>query len=128
MFTRVFWSVAALALFALAIRTITEPTWHNIPVPSPLRGWVRWNEDVVKLEVAGLPRPPKGKVYQLWHIGPAAQPVGQGLFTIGVEGRINGSDVMKNPIRKGHKFALTLEPSGGSPQPTAPIDLIVEVP
>jgi len=129
LFTRIFWSVAAIILIALAITSIANPTFTSIRVPAPLRGWVRWTgQNDVHLQVAGLPRPPKGKVYQLWHIGPAPDPVDQGLFTIGVEGRINGSDIMKHPIRKGHKFALTMEPEGGSKTPTMPIYLIVEVP
>jgi anti-sigma-K factor RskA len=69
---------------------------------------------------ADLPPAPEGQVYQLWFVTPAAK-ISAGLI---------------NPNKKGHAFkviefpaditelaaaAITLEPEGGSEQPTMPI-------
>jgi anti-sigma-K factor RskA len=82
---------------------------------------VYWNKQGHKwLVSADLPRPPEGKAYQLWFITPGG-PVSAGLM---------------KPDETGHGFmvvnvpsdaetivaaAITLEPEGGSPQPTSPV-------
>ena len=69
----------------------------------------------------GLPALPAGKVYQLWVIV-AAKPVSVGIFTPDADGRVNA--VMNTPdiaLMPG-AVAVTLEPTGGLPQPsTTPI-------
>lgn len=130
---RLFWAAAAVALFSIVISTISRPTFRTVQLVGTneapkARGRVRWSGAQVTLEVAGLPRPPKGKVYQLWHVGPTPTPTPQALFSIGVTGRISGADIFKHPIAKGHAFALTLEPEGGSRTPTMPLYFVAAVP
>ncbi|MFE0750423.1 anti-sigma factor [Gordonia sp. NPDC058843] len=59
---------------------------------------------------------PADSTYQLWLVGAAAQPVPAGL--------IPGDDtapVVVNDVAGSKVLAVTIEPAGGSPQPTTPI-------
>ncbi len=74
-----------------------------------------------------LPQPPEGKVYQLWAIQ-GGTPVDVGSFSFSQE---TGSFKMKpipNPTDTVSLFTITLEPSGGSVQPTGEILLKGVVP
>ncbi|HXO23995.1 MAG TPA: anti-sigma factor [Streptosporangiaceae bacterium] len=70
-----------------------------------------------KLVVAtsGLPALPPGKVYQLWLIGPV-KIVSAGLLPSAQAGVT--TPVVATGIVKGDKLGLTVEPAGGSKQPT----------
>ena len=70
-----------------------------------------------KLVVAtsGLPALPAGKVYQLWLIGPV-KIVSAGLLPAAQNGVT--TPVVATGIVKGDKLGLTVEPAGGSKQPT----------
>jgi anti-sigma factor RsiW len=70
-----------------------------------------------KLVVAtsGLPALPAGKVYQLWLIGPV-KIVSAGLLPAAQAGVT--TPVVATGIVKGDKLGLTIEPAGGSNQPT----------
>lgn len=59
---------------------------------------------------------PADRTYQLWLVGGAAQPVSAGL--------IPGNDtapVVVDDVAGSSVLAVTIEPAGGSPQPTTPI-------
>ena len=70
-----------------------------------------------------LPAPPEGKTYQLWIIA-NNKPIDAGVFSVDPEG--NG--FLKVPslseANKAQKFAVTLEPAGGVPQPTGAMHLL----
>jgi len=70
-----------------------------------------------KLVVAtsGLPALPAGQVYQLWLIGPV-KTVSAGLLPTAQAGVT--TPVVATGITKGDKLGLTVEPAGGSSQPT----------
>ena len=70
-----------------------------------------------KLVVAtsGLPALPAGQVYQLWLIGPV-KIVSAGLLPTAPAGVT--TPVVATGIVKGDKLGLTVEPAGGSKQPT----------
>ena len=78
----------------------------------------------MKLDISGLPALPAGKEYQLWHLDPNAIP--QRTFKVDASGSFEGGDTMKHLIAQGHKFALTIEPAGGSHKPTMPIIAITQ--
>jgi anti-sigma-K factor RskA len=69
-----------------------------------------------------LPQLPGGKVYQLWAID--ERPVSAGIF--GVDSGQKGRLLIKNMpgLSRMKKFAVTLEPDGGRPQPTGAIYLV----
>lgn len=74
---------------------------------------------------AHLPECPKGTAYQLWAIDQT--PVSVGTFHWGA-GQTTQLLVKRLPdFEKAKKFAVSLEPAGGRPQPSGPIYLIGQV-
>ena len=119
--SRIFWAAAAVVLFSLIFSSLTDSTVKlRLEGPNGVVGQVRWEDRTVTLDVKGLPALAPGKVYQLWHIGPVKAPVPCRTFTLD-GGALQGQDTMQYAIAQGHKFALTLEPAGGSTTPTMPI-------
>ncbi|HBK82512.1 MAG TPA: anti-sigma factor, partial [Flavobacterium sp.] len=71
----------------------------------------------VYVDVAGLPTPPKGKVYQVW----ALKLTPLTPTSIGVLDNFTADNkkVFKvNDAKDAEAFGITLEPAGGSPSPT----------
>ncbi|OEV04173.1 anti-sigma factor [Streptomyces oceani] len=70
---------------------------------------------------ADLPRAPEGKVYQLWFSeGGTMRPAG--LLSAAERG---ATVLMDGPVRDASAMGLTVEPDGGSPQPTSePLTLL----
>jgi anti-sigma-K factor RskA len=68
-----------------------------------------------------LPPAPEGKVYQLWFITPDEKKVSAGLIKTKEDGQ--GSTIVDVPpsVRSVAAAAITLEPEGGSAQPTSEI-------
>ncbi len=64
---------------------------------------------------AGLPPLPAGKVYQLWLIAPGSNR-SAGLLPAPSGGRT--APVLASGLAAGDKAGVTVEPAGGSPQPT----------
>jgi anti-sigma-K factor RskA len=77
---------------------------------------VYWDKDrkAVHIDVLQLAQAPNGKQYQLWAIVDG-QPVDAGIFTIGDDAP--AVQAMKG-IGNAQAFAVTLEPEGGSVNPT----------
>jgi anti-sigma-K factor RskA len=127
--SRVFWSAAAVFLFALLFGSLFRERQytHEVAIKATeaapsAKGRIRWVDRYVKLEVQGLPAVPPGKAYQLWQIGPkGAVPVPAATFQLDSLGQLRGTDRMDYLIAKGQTFAVTLEPFRGSRAPTMPI-------
>jgi len=70
---------------------------------------------------ANLPPAPQGKIYQLWFVTSSAEKVSAGLIKPDKSG--HGFAVLSFPptMTRVQKTAITLEPDGGSPQPTSDI-------
>ncbi|SHH55431.1 anti-sigma factor [Flavobacterium defluvii] len=81
---------------------------------------VYWNKETktTYIDAAGLPAPPKGKVYQVWSLklSPVLTPTSIGL--------LDNFEANKQKIfavsqtDSAEAFGITLEPAGGSPTPT----------
>jgi len=88
-------------------------------------GQILWNAQEKKalFYASRLPSPPEGKTYQLWIIA-NDKPFNAGIFSVDPQG--NG--FLKVPLLaeadKAQKFAVTLEPAGGVPQPTGDMHLL----
>lgn len=67
------------------------------------------------LLVSGLPTPPAGHSYQAWLIG-EGPPRSVGLVGSGASGQT--APLQFSGLGDASKFGLTIEPAGGSPQPT----------
>jgi anti-sigma-K factor RskA len=90
------------------------------PTP-PTSATIVWDTKANQwLVTANLPQPPAGKIYQLWFVTASAK-VSAGLIQPDSTGR--GFAVVQVPAEIGKiaAAAITLEPAGGSPQPTLPI-------
>jgi Anti-sigma-K factor rskA len=74
---------------------------------------------------AGLPPLPAGKVYQLWLIGPP-RTRSAGLLPEGQGGR--QGPVLAGGVAPGDKFGMTVEPSGGTAQPTTTPIVVLTLP
>jgi anti-sigma-K factor RskA len=81
--------------------------------PSTKKAW---------LYAFNLPALPNGKVYQLWAVD--EKPVSAGVFALdaGQKARMLIKNMAEFPRMK--KFAVTIEPDGGRPEPTGAIYLI----
>jgi anti-sigma-K factor RskA len=77
---------------------------------------VYWNQpkQIVLINAAKLPTPPAGKQYQLWAIA-NGKPIDAGL--VGAQGLKESLHQMKK-VTTAQAFAITLEPQGGSVNPT----------
>jgi len=84
-------------------------------------GLVKYNGQMgVLLYSANLPVPPAGKAYQMWLVPVNGVPISAGTFgaSESEQGRLLTAEVPPNTEAKA--FAVTIEPSGGVPQPTGP--------
>ena len=68
------------------------------------------------ISVAGLPPAPEGKAYQLWYVGTDEVARSAGLLTAGSDGR--GELLLEGDANSAAAVGMTLEPAGGSRQPT----------
>ena len=98
-----------------------KPTGDAPATMAASAGAVYWNKRDQRWVVsADLPTPPEGKAYQLWFVTDGA-PVSAGMMEPDETG--HGFMVVNVPanIEKIVAAAVTLEPQGGSVQPTMPI-------
>jgi anti-sigma-K factor RskA len=84
------------------------------PLAGAVRGAVVRNRGNAKLVVVDLRSPSSGHTYEAWLIGSDKKPVAAGLFK---GGKTVVVDLTGNAA-KAQQVAVTLEPSGGSEQPT----------
>lgn len=78
------------------------------------------HKDGMVFTAEGLPALPAGKVYQLWIIVDA-KPVSVGVFTPDATGRVHAvMDTPAIPVMPA-SVAVTLEPTGGLPQPSGAV-------
>lgn len=83
-------------------------------------GKVVWDKDngQALLQVANMPAVPTAKEYQLWFVI-NNQPFSAGVFAVNDPTRDNFFKIQElNQSASQGAFAITLEPEGGSPQPT----------
>lgn len=73
---------------------------------------VRRDAAVVLLE--GMPAPPDRRTYQLWFLEDG------GARSLGLAGADRASTTVRGGIARANAFGLTVEPDGGSTQPTLP--------
>jgi anti-sigma-K factor RskA len=81
---------------------------------------VYWNKEtqIVYIDAAGMPEPPKGMVYQIWSLKlqPQLTPTSIGLLS---DFTANDSKIFAvDKTADAEAFAITLEPAGGSLSPT----------
>jgi anti-sigma-K factor RskA len=122
----------AAAQMDLAVRDSTlaaflGPEVHVVSLSEPQQqkpsARVYWNHtrNVFIVTAFSLPRAPEGKTYQMWAIRNGKAPMSMGTFNTDARGRATIVVPVSNVITDGgfiDNCALTVEPAGGSPQPT----------
>ena len=89
-------------------------------------GKVIWDKDngQALLQVANIPRVPTAKEYQLWFVV-NNQPISAGVFAVNDPTQDNFFKISEfRQANATGAFAITLEPEGGSPQPTGDMYLL----
>ena len=89
-------------------------------------GKVVWDKDngQALLQVANLPNVPLSKDYQLWFVV-NNQPISAGVFAVNNSEKDNFFKIEQfQQSASDGAFAITLEPEGGSPQPTGDMYLL----
>jgi anti-sigma-K factor RskA len=96
-----------------------------LPASSGARAQLLWNpvSRTGLLLATGLQQTPPDKAYELWGIA-GAKPVPAGVFVVN-QGGVTLFRLPALPETNNFdKFAVTLEPAGGVPQPTGPMVLV----
>jgi anti-sigma-K factor RskA len=102
-------ALTRLRLMTLPARDASYASTQIVVAWDPYR-----HEGVIALE--NLPAAPAGRDYQLWVLDPAAEaPISAGLLTT------SRPFTMQPVSTPSPGFAISLEPGGGSPEPTTPI-------
>jgi anti-sigma-K factor RskA len=118
-------------LSVLAARTVDLVTMKGQKVHPAGYGKIIWDpkKQEALLQVSNLPALPAGKVYQLWLIK-NKKPIPSGLFDVSHSGQnyfFKVRQLAKANQQNANAFAITLEPKGGSPQPTGAMYLVGKV-
>jgi anti-sigma-K factor RskA len=79
-------------------------------------------EDLAVVMADGLPAVPAGQTYQMWLIGDGHDPLSVGLM----QGSPGRQAIAINDVAGSDKVGVTVEPAGGSPQPTSSPVVAVE--
>ncbi|MEY9860126.1 anti-sigma-K factor RskA [Catenulispora sp. GAS73] len=83
------------------------------------------SHDAAAITVDGLAKLPPGKAYQLWMIGPSGTRSG-GLLATGADG--SSGPVLAHGLGDAQTIGLTVEPAGGSVQPTTTPVMLLPMP
>lgn len=107
-----------------AMALLNQPETRQITfgegAPQPPRGRVFVNpKSGVLLLASNLPAAPRGKIYEMWVIPKAGNPVPAGLFQPDAQGTAVHVQKVTVDLAATKAVAVTLEPAGGVPQPTS---------
>jgi anti-sigma-K factor RskA len=111
----------SLLLSAPKAKLLTYPVTHGGVATVVLAA----DRHELAVVTTGLPALPAGKVYQLWLIGKPAI-TSAGLLPPAKDGRT--PPVLATGVAKGDALGLTVEPAGGSAQPTTKPILALPLP
>ena len=85
---------------------------HRVDSGGTVKLYASASQDSAVILAKNLPRPADGKVYQVWMID-GDGPTSQGTFE-------TGGEMVMDGVKGADRVALTVEPAGGSTQPTSP--------
>jgi len=100
------------------VQRSTVPLLANVDGHNSSTATLVWSENIGEsvLLVNGLEQLPDDKVYELWYIDGEGSPISAGLFTIPDSGHTYS--VLEGEMTAGATVGVTVEPAGGSKQPT----------
>ncbi|MFD0634779.1 anti-sigma factor [Catenulispora yoronensis] len=99
----------------------------SVPVSTGGKGMVlaSRSHDEAAIAINGLTKLPAGQAYQLWMIGPSGTRSG-GVLPTGDNG--TAGSVLARGLGDARTIGLTIEPSGGSAQPTTTPIMLLPMP
>jgi anti-sigma-K factor RskA len=104
-------AAAAAACIAVGIGVSLSQSSH----PQAISGSVLVGSNgVATMHITSLPAAPSGKTYEAWVIPAGQQPIAAGLFPGGDDTTVQ----LRGTVPKHAVVAVTVEPDGGSTQPT----------
>jgi anti-sigma-K factor RskA len=117
---------AELAVRDSTLAALLGPEVHVVSLRAPQRApsvRVFWNHtrDLFIVTAFDLPPAPPGRTYQLWAMPRGKRPVSMGTFEVDARGRAARVIPVTPAVEAGgfiDECGLTVEPAGGSPQPT----------
>jgi anti-sigma-K factor RskA len=100
------------------VQRSTVPLLANVDGNNSSTATLVWSENIGEsvLLVNGLEQLPDDKVYELWYIDGDGSPISAGLFNIPDSGHTYS--VLEGEMTAGATVGVTVEPAGGSEQPT----------
>ena len=118
-------AVAAVAVFAAIGLGVWAASMHSqlsrtetlqaLPLQGARGSVIVGKDGKAAIVVSGLAPAPAGRIYQLWVLrGSEAQPAG--LFAAKAQ---TSTVPLSRAVENGDRVGVTLEPAGGSPQPTS---------
>jgi anti-sigma-K factor RskA len=118
-------AIAATAAVAVALALSTSSSAPERVTPARIasgiagaRASLRQTGDRAELVVSGMPRPPLGKIYEVWlGRGPASAQPTDALFSVTNSG--SGSVAVPGNLHGVKEVMVTSEPLGGSSHPTS---------
>ena len=136
---RTSWFVAAAAAAVIAVGGLAWSPWSDDPdrlspvdqvvaaadamrvssTKGTLTAEVAYSRQLGKaaIDVTGLPPAPQGSTYQLWYVGADQVARSAGLLTADADG--HGSMLLQGDPNTAAAVGMTVEPAGGSDQPTS---------
>lgn len=132
---RLRWFIPAAAAAAIVIawwnlHRTPQQSWAAVCVPGAVSCHASGTLTVagahrLRMQVKGLSALPAGKQYQAWVIPPGGAPQPEPVFSADDRG-MGSVDIPEAPV-KGAVVAVTVEPAGGSRQPTSKPFLIAKI-
>ncbi|MEM7808960.1 MAG: anti-sigma factor [Planctomycetota bacterium] len=119
--------VAALATLDLALSADSQLASLAGTEARPDAGGVavlNATADRLRLDVDGLVPPTPAQTYQAWALPAEGDPISLGTFAVGDDGRGTFDSELPDLPDALNAVAVSLEPAGGTPQPTGPIVLV----
>lgn len=110
--------VVALGVWVAVLQSEDGAATYTLSGPAGVSGeLVVSSDEVAVITVAGLDPLPAGQTYQVWIIDADGRPVHGGFLGITAEGEAVGTLV--EDVSGASAVAVTVEPAGGSEQPTS---------
>ncbi|KQU47713.1 hypothetical protein ASG84_06475 [Rhodococcus sp. Leaf278] len=78
------------------------------------------SQDAVVVDLDGVPQPPPGRVYQMWFVDGAPRSAG----VVSEDQLTSENGTVVDGLGSSTNFAFSLEPAGGSPQPTEVLTML----
>lgn len=106
----------ALAIVRDKFSTVVTLAGQQVAPNAYAKVYLNPNKKEIYVDVAGLPEPPEGKVYQVWALKlDPLTPTSIGLID---NTKTNSGILQVQNYDQAQAFGITLEPAGGSPTPT----------